>query len=65
MMLMTMILNKLYVNIKSIHLLAYHQLGMGKYLQLDKDFIGFEVKDFDFKEVVNYGEKLGYIVNIG
>lgn len=59
------LLNKLNVNIKSIHLLAYHQLGMGKYLQLDKDFIGFEVKDFDFKEVVNYGEKLGYIVNIG
>lgn len=59
------LLKNLNVNITSIHLLAYHQLGKKKYLDLEKPFIEFKTHDFDFTKYIEYGENLGFKVKVG
>lgn len=59
------LLHNLNINLSSIHLLAYHQLGMGKYKQLEKEFIPFEVENFDFTNIIEYGNTLGHRIIVG
>lgn len=59
------LLKDLNVNVTSIHLLAYHQLGKKKYLDLNKPFIEFQQHDFNFNEYIIYGEDLGFEMKIG
>lgn len=59
------LLKDLDVNVTSIHLLAYHQLGKKKYLDLEREFTEFKTHDFDFTKYITYGESLGFKVKVG